>query len=306
MARNRAFTLSVVMICCDEEDRIEPALQSVHGWADEIIVFDSGSRDATLQIARRYTDRIWQTDWPGYGPQRNRAIAKAGGDWILSLDADERVTPQLRAEIDALLARPDLPYNVIKMPWRTHFCGRPLRFGRFSTPQTRLFRRQGASYRNLQVHESLLMPERRTHTLKSPLDHHSWRDYQHAQQKHLLYACLLAQQKYAEGRRSSLLYASSRLVFDFLLQYLGRLCVLDGRRGFLVSVILAQYAFHKYAALALMQAGDAPATRPQAAMSTSTPARRLPPRRQRWNTRPALTPTAVHSPALLGARSTPP
>ncbi|TDU26758.1 glycosyltransferase involved in cell wall biosynthesis [Panacagrimonas perspica] len=305
MPERRAFTLSVVMICRDEEDRIERALQSVQGWADEIIVLDSGSRDATVEIARRYTAKVWVTDWPGYGPQRNRAIGKASGDWILSLDADERVTPELRDEIDACLSNPDLEYNVLKMPWRTYFCGAPLRFGRFSTPQTRMFRREGASYRNLQVHESLEMPDKRVGVLKSSLEHHSWRDYHHAQEKHLLYACLLAEQKYAEGQRSSLLYASSRLVFDFLVQYIGRLCVLDGWRGFLISVILAQYAFHKYAALAMRQNG-APAMRPRvfAAPRAAVAQRRQV--RPAWKKGARTRLPVPHAASLLAARTTPP
>jgi glycosyltransferase involved in cell wall biosynthesis len=257
----------VIVICCDEEDRIESALKSVHGWADEIIVLDSGSRDATIEIARRYTNKVWVTDWPGYGPQRNRAIAKATGDWVFMLDADERATPELREEIDGLLSQPAVPCNVLKMPWRTYFCGKPLRFGRFSTPQTRMFRREGAAYRNSQVHESLVVPDRRVAVLRGALEHHSWRDYHHAQEKHLRYACLLAEQKYAEGKRSSMSYASIRLLFDFLLQYFGRLCVLDGWRGFLVSMILAQYAFHKYAALAMLQNG-APAMQRRASSLT--------------------------------------
>ena len=308
MAQARAFTLSVVMICRDEEDRIERALQSVHGWADEIIVLDSGSVDATVDIARRYTDHVWQTDWPGYGPQRNRAIAKSNGDWVLMLDADERVTRELRDEIDAQL-QPGTPYNVLKMPWRTYFCGKPLRFGRFSTPQTRLFRRSGASYRNLQVHESLVMPDRRIGILKSSLEHHSWRDYHHAQQKHLLYACLLAEQKHAEGKRSSLLYASGRLVFDFLVQYVGRLCMLDGWRGFMVSVILAQYAFHKYAALAMLQNG-APAMHlrpsPVPARAPSSPPVAATRRREAWPRKARSRVSAVRHAALSGTQSTPP
>lgn len=284
MSGFRTHTISVVVICKDEGDRIEAALRSVHGWADEIIVLDSGSCDDTVEIARRYTDQVFVTDWPGYGPQRNRGIAKASGDWVFMLDADERATPELRDEIDALLSRPDCDATVLQMPWRTYFCNRPLRFGRFSTPQTRMFKRAGAAYRDLQVHESVVVPTRRVVVLRGALEHHSWRDYHHAQEKHLRYACLLAEQKYAEGRRSSMLYASSRLLFDFLMQYFGRLCVLDGWRGFLVSVILAQYAFHKYAALAMLQNG-APAMRRQvsAPASHSVAARREPRRSRRMH-----------------------
>lgn len=299
MSGTRACTISVVVICKDEEDRIEAALKSVHGWADEILVLDSGSTDATVDIARRYTDKVWITDWPGYGPQRNRAIAKATGDWVFMLDADERATPELREEIDALLSRPDVEANVLKMPWRTYFCGRPLRFGRFSTPQTRMFRREGAAYRNLQVHESLVVPDRRVAVLRGALEHHSWRDYHHAQEKHLRYACLLAEQKYADGQRSSMVYASSRLLFDFLLQYIGRLCVLDGWRGFLVSVILAQYAFHKYAALAMLQNG-APAMqrRTSSLIGRHASSRR---QRRRWRKAHPIVPANAAAQGLLGA-----
>jgi glycosyltransferase involved in cell wall biosynthesis len=299
MAGRRTCTISVIVICKDEEDRIEAALKSVYGWADEILVLDSGSRDATVDIARRYTDQVWITDWPGYGPQRNRAIARASGDWVFMLDADERVTPELREEIDTLLSRPDFDATVLQMPWRTYFCNRPLRFGRFSTPQTRMFRREGAAYRNLQVHESVVVPDRRVVVLRGALDHHSWRDYHHAQEKHLRYACLLAEQKYAEGKRSSMVYASSRLLFDFLLQYFGRLCVLDGWRGFLVSVILAQYAFHKYAALAMLQNG-APAMQRRASSLPAPPAG-SPRQRRPWKGTHPIVPARAAAPALLTA-----
>ena len=99
----RKQTLSVTMIAMNEADRIEPGLQSVTGWADEIIVLDSGSTDNTVEIAKRYTDKVFVTDWPGYGPQKQRALEKATCDWVFSLDADEELTPQLRCDIDRAL-----------------------------------------------------------------------------------------------------------------------------------------------------------------------------------------------------------
>ena len=99
----RQQRLSVIIIAQDEADRIEPCLQSVANWADEIIVLDSGSSDNTVEIARRYTDKVFETDWPGYGPQKQRALEKASCDWVLSIDADERVSPELRHDIDAAL-----------------------------------------------------------------------------------------------------------------------------------------------------------------------------------------------------------
>ncbi|HEU0197816.1 MAG TPA: hypothetical protein VFQ88_11470, partial [Nevskiaceae bacterium] len=102
----------------------------------------------------------------------------------------------------------------------------------------------------------LHLPVRRECLLKSPLEHYSWRDYQHLQQKHLEYAMLLARQKYAAGKRGNLAMATLRLFTDFFQQYLLRLSVLDGWRGFLMSVVLAQYAFHKYAALKTLEIQD--------------------------------------------------
>lgn len=273
---SRTASLSVVVICRDESDRIEACLQSVHGWADEIIVFDSGSTDGTVGIARRYTDKVWVTGWPGYGPQRNRALTKASGDWVMTLDADERVTPELREAIDRALADPAFDANVVKVPWRMVCFGEPLRHGRYTSPQARLFRREGARYRNDQVHEALVVPNRKVAVLDAPLEHHSWRDYQHLQRKHVEYAWLLARQKYQQGKRSNLAYASFRFVTDFLVQYFFRLCVLDGARGFLMSVVLAQYAFHKYAALWSLEVEE------KLRLSAAEPrAMRLPPRSAR-------------------------
>lgn len=245
-------SLSAFVIVKNEADRLEACLQSLHGWANQIVVMDSGSTDGSVEIARRYTDEVHMTDWPGYGPQRNRALEKLHGDWVLSIDADECVTPALRDEIDAVLSDPELKATVLKCPWRTWFLGKPLRFGRYTTPQAKFYVRVGTRYRDHQVHESLLMPVRIDKVLKAPLDHYSWRSYQHAQEKHLKYACLLAQQKHEKGKRGSLAFASLRFFTDFLQQYLFRLGFLDGWRGYLMAILLGQYAFHKYAALAAL------------------------------------------------------
>lgn len=258
---HRRTTLSVLLIAFNEADRIEGCLRSVAGWADEIVVLDSGSTDATAEIARRYTDKVWVTDWPGYGPQRNRALARCGGEWVLSIDADEAVTPELRDEIDRTLDDPARSCTVIKMPWRTFVFGQPLRRGRYTSPQAKLFLRAGARYREHQVHESLLLPVRRTVELRAPLEHHSWRSYRHLQEKHLGYACLLAEQKRAQGARGSLPYAALRFLTDFTQQYLLRGGFLDGGRGFLMACALGQYAFHKYAALWALNADATDETR---------------------------------------------
>ena len=246
MARRK---LSCFIITCNEADRIEPCLQSVAGWVDELIVLDSGSTDGTVEIAKRYTDDVHQTDWPGFGPQRNRALNMCTHDWVLSLDADEVVTEALREEVDKVLSEPDLTANFIKFPWHTYLFGKPLKHGRYSTPQGKLFLKHGAQFKDRSVHETLLLPEYRVKVLRAPLLHYSWRDYHHVMDKHLKYGILGAQEKVKKGKRTSIYYACFRAITDFIQQYIFRLGFLDGQRGLLMAMILSQYAFHKYAAL---------------------------------------------------------
>lgn len=259
----RRHTLSVCMICKNEADRIEPALASVQDWADEIIVFDAGSTDGTLEIVRRYTDRVWQTDWPGYGPQRQRSLEAARGDYVFTLDADERVTPALRDQITAELAKASVPCAVYRMPWGPIILGKRLRCGgRYASPQARLFRREGAEFPQVQVHETLRFPPGPVGHFSGRLDHDSYRNYRHMVDKHSHYAWLLAQEKYARGKRTTVVTPVLRFVWEFFVQYLVRGLVLDGGRGFLLAVVLSQYAYHKYAALWTLQvSGAAPDAR---------------------------------------------
>jgi glycosyltransferase involved in cell wall biosynthesis len=237
------------MICRDEADRVEAALQSVAGWADEIVVFDSGSTDATPEIVRRYTDRLFITDWPGFGVQRQRCLEAASGDWVLLLDADERITPALRHEIDGVLA--SRPGNVAyQARWETWLFGKRLRFaGRFDAPQTRLYPRGSVQFPPWPVHETPELSVIAVHQLRGRIEHHSFRDYRQLATKHLDYGCLLAEGKFKAGKRASMPQAVLRAGWEFLSQYLLRGLVFEGGRGLLLAAVLAQYAFHKYAAL---------------------------------------------------------
>ena len=241
--------ISCFLIVCNEADRLEASLRPLAGWVDQLIVLDSGSTDGSVEIAQKYADDVYQTDWPGFGPQRNRALAYCKHDWVMTIDADEVMTEELKAEIDTVLSKPNLTANFIRLPWHTFLFGKPLKYGRYSTPQGKLFLKTGAKFKDRQVHETLIMPSRQTITLKSPLLHYSWRDYQHVSEKHLKYGVLGAQDKAKNKKKASILYAFFRSITDFLQQYILRLGFLDGQRGLLMAVILSQYAFHKYAAL---------------------------------------------------------
>lgn len=245
--------ISCFVIACNEVDRIEPCLTSLAGWVDQLIVLDSGSRDGTLEIAEKYADEVFQTDWPGYGPQRNRALTKCVHEWVLNIDADEIMTQELKDEIDTLLSQADIETTLVKFPWHTYLFGKPLKHGRYSTPQGKLFLKDGAQFKDRSVHESLIMPIENVITLKQPLLHHSWRDYHHVMDKHLKYAVLGAQEKFKQGKRTSMTFAIARFFVDFTQQYVFRLGFLDGKRGFMMALILGQYGYHKYAALWAMQ-----------------------------------------------------
>lgn len=237
------------MICRDEADRIERALQSVAGWADEIVVFDSGSTDGTPEIVRRYTDRLTRTDWPGFGVQRQRCLDAARGDWVLILDADERLSPELKDEIDSLLAGE--PGNTaFQVRWRSWLFGKPLRFaGRFDAPQTRLYPRTSVRFPPWPVHETPELTVDALRALDGRIEHDSFRDYRQLAAKHLDYGCLLAEGKFKAGKRASMPQAVLRGAWEFLSQYFLRGLVFEGGRGLLLAAVLAQYAFHKYAAL---------------------------------------------------------
>lgn len=248
----RRHSLSVIMICRDEGDRIEDALTSVHGWADEIVILDSGSTDDTVDICRRFTDRVEVTDWPGFGVQKQRALARATGDWVLSLDADEIVSQDLRREIDLVLSRPRPHYAGYRLPWLTLAFGRKLYFGHWARAPLRLIERGAARFTDASVHEKLVMngPGRAVGRLEGSLLHRVFRHEHHARAKLAGYARLQAVRRHASGRRASPAGAPIRALLNWLDNYLLRGAFLDGRAGWKMSVLQAEYAWKKYAELA--------------------------------------------------------
>src|SRR5512143_1921914 len=149
--------LSVITLTLNEAANIGECLESVR-WADEIIVVDSGSTDRTLETARRYTEKIFTIDWPGYGAARNFALSQATGNWALWLDADERVTPELGEEIRDLLAREDIAVAGFAVGRRAYFLGRWIKHcGWYPSRVVRLFRKDRGRFTESRVHEQLLL-----------------------------------------------------------------------------------------------------------------------------------------------------
>lgn len=245
----RNKTLSVTIISKNEADRIEPCLQSVADWADEIIVLDSGSTDDTVSIARRFTDKVYETDWPGYGPQKQRALDKASCDWVFSLDADERITPELRQDIDKALSE-DTPYVAFEMPWAVIVYGKRLDYGRSARDVLKLFRREGGQFSIDQVHEHIIPAVGKIGKLKGRLLHYTHRDYGHALYKNAHYAWLGAQKRYTNRKwGGGLFLALLRSIWTFFHIYFLRLGFLDGRVGFISAALYAQVSFNKYVGL---------------------------------------------------------
>jgi len=247
----RRHPLSIIMICRNEADRIDDSLASVAGWADEIIVLDSGSTDNTVEICRRHTDRVEVTDWPGFGPQKQRALDRATGDWVLSLDADEVVSEELKCEIDLILSRRQPHYTGYRIPWLTIAFGRQLHFGHWARAPLRLFERGAAQFTNAPVHEKLVMTDaRRSGRLEGELHHHVFRNERHAREKLGGYARLQAAERHAAGARASRAGAYLRAAFNWLDNFVFRGAFLDGRGGWKMSALQAAYTRDKYLELA--------------------------------------------------------
>jgi glycosyltransferase involved in cell wall biosynthesis len=249
-------TLSVAIITLNEEENIARTLSSVQ-FADEIIVVDSGSTDRTVEIARSLNVRVICEPWRGFATQKNFAIEQCQGTWVLSLDADEELTPELQTEIQALLR--DTPRaDAYMLRRRNLFLNRWIRFGGYyPDPKLRLFRRHAANFApparftERPVHETIAV-DGNIETLRSDLIHHAYPDIESYIEHMDRYSTLGAQILLAKGKtsRSLLSFIYHILLiptFTFLWNYVFRLGFLDGREGFLLHLYHSTYTSWKYA-----------------------------------------------------------
>ncbi len=241
------MTLSVVMVTENEEGRIRDALESVKG-ADEIIVVDALSRDRTVEIAREYTPKVFSEEWKGFSAQKDSAIQKAEGEWILLLDADERVTPELWDEITGVVMGKSGVAGY-EIPRKSFFLGRWISHGGWWPDYTlRLFRRGTGRVSPRRVHERIVV-DGPVGRLKSPLLHLTCQSISQFIGKADRYAGLSAREMAERGGRFSL----ARLFFSppatFIRMYIIQRGFLDGAHGFVLAGLYSYYTFLKYARL---------------------------------------------------------
>ncbi|MDX1455116.1 MAG: glycosyltransferase [Gammaproteobacteria bacterium] len=245
----RQHSLGVFIIAKNEADRIGATLDAVKGWADQIIVLDSGSTDGTVEIARRYADVVKETDWPGFGKQKQRALDLTTTDWVLSLDADEEPTAELRNEIDHVLSKPTPDFDGYRIPRPLIIFGKQVDYGGSWQAPVRLFKRELGRFTDVPVHEKVIIETGRVALMRSPLLHPTWRDYGHAIEKFSEYAWLQTGARLDHGKRATVLGAISRGLYNFIYNYFARAGFLDGKRGLILACLHAQYTFNKYAGL---------------------------------------------------------
>ncbi len=243
--------LSVILITHNEAHNIEGCLESV-SFADEVVVVDSGSTDGTVALAQARGARVVCTgDWPGFGPQKNRALDYAVGDWVLSIDADERVTPELRASILEVLAQPT--FDAWALNRRSSFCGQYMAHSGWSPDWVvRLVRRGTARFSASLVHERL-EPSGPVGRLRGRLLHESMRDFESVIDKLDRYSTAGAQALMARGVRGSMGKSLGHGLWAFIRTYFVRLGFLDGRLGLALAISNAEGTYYRYLKLWLMQ-----------------------------------------------------
>ena len=246
-----ATSLSVIVITHNESARLRACLESV-AFADEVVVVDNGSTDDTVAIAREMGARVTQTaDWPGFGPQKNRALDLATRDWVLSIDADERVTRRLREQIQAAIGAQQ--FDAYKVNRRSSYCGQYMAHsGWYPDRLLRLFRRGAGRFSDALVHEALEV-KGPVGQLEGELLHESYANFEAVLDKMNRYSTAGAQALHRKGVRGSLGKALGHGLWAFLRTYLFKRGFLDGRLGLALAVSNAEGTYYRYLKLWMLQ-----------------------------------------------------
>jgi glycosyltransferase involved in cell wall biosynthesis len=241
--------LSAAIITYNEEANIADCLESV-AWADEIVVVDAMSTDRTREIASRYTPKVFTRQWDGYTAAREYALSRCTSEWVLAVDADERVTPELRAEIAGAVGAPGFDGYLI--PRKAFFLGRWIKHcGWYPGRVLRLFKRDRVWVTDRKVHEGMRV-KGTVGTLKEPMLHYTYLSVRDYFARFDSYTTLAARELRERGRKAGILDLTVRPLFQFIKMYLARLGILDGFEGLVLCVFSGLYVFVKYVKLRRM------------------------------------------------------
>jgi glycosyltransferase involved in cell wall biosynthesis len=243
--------ITVTVRTFNEAENIRECLESVT-WADEIIVIDSESTDDTVAIAREYTDKVIIRPWAGHIATSQFVTDQASNLWVFSIDADERVSPQLRDEI-AVLNLDSTPHDAFDMPRLHHFMRRWIKHsGWYPDRNIRLFRKDRCFWGGYAPHDKIQVPGSMGR-LKGDIYHYIYRDLAHFAATKNSYSSLTAEDHFRNGRRATIAHFTVRPLWSFFHRYLLRLGMLDGLPGFIICVMEAHYVFMKYVKLLEIQ-----------------------------------------------------
>jgi glycosyltransferase involved in cell wall biosynthesis len=241
-----SLKISGCVIAYNEEDCIQPCLRSLALVADELLVVDSHSTDRTHQLAAECGARVIERDWPGYRSQRQFAHQAASHDWIIMLDADEQLSPELAAEIRQLKQQGAATVAAYSIPFASHYFGKYLRFGDAGREHhVRLFDRRRAAMGGFEIHEKIVA-KGSVGSLRGRILHDSYRGLDDQTEKLTQYAALMAQHMHEAGRRGRVAQILFNPAWRFLRAYFLRLGFLDGWRGLVMALQDSNYVRQKY------------------------------------------------------------
>jgi len=245
-------SISAIVITRNEERHLQACLESLR-WADEIVVLDSLSTDRTVEVARRFTDKVFQREFVNFPQQRNAAVELAGGDWVFFLDADERVTPQLAREIQRAVATTELAGYLV--PRQNIILGRWMKYAGWSPDyQLRLFQRDKGRYdERREVHETVILDGRAGY-LKNAIVHYNYESVRQLFARQNRYSRLEARALYSSGIRAKPQNFILQPLREFKRRYINWRGYRGGLLGLFLCLVMAWYSFTTYVKLARMRA----------------------------------------------------
>lgn len=243
--------ISVLIVTYNEAHNIEACLQSV-AFAKEIIVIDSGSTDNTVALAKKYTPHVTITDWPGDGPQKKRALGQATQQWVLVLDADERVSSELVDELKQICLNVASAIAGYDIPYQSYYFGYPIKFGDWhGEKHLRLFNRNLGDITPDVVHCHIKLSGKKAQT-KGKIIHHPFRSFDMLLHKMNVYSSESAKHKFKHQKKANLFTAISHGLWCFIRGYILKFGFLDGKAGFMLALSNAHGTYYRYIKLMMM------------------------------------------------------